>query len=357
MDRSIFWNVNPNNPKQHFQRNQTKYWESSVDTSVVFLHKMNLYGFRDEEWKIEKPIGKQRGLFIGDSFVEGAMANQGETIPQGFKNFAGDRFEVMNAGMVGQGLTVYLQLVADLIPLFKPDVAVLCIYANDLGQNEPLVPQYFLEPEHYSVLRPRLIEVIDQLNDSNPLMVRWSNSPQAFLPPVPLLTNPWTLNEETLKDRVTKKLAAEMISGAFNPARTNGLFVEEFHLKRIPKIGETIPFFKYICAQHEVEPLVVYIPSRNQVTDHYLKYEKELCLVACNDSMNLTSQAYQLHQKVLAKQCLDFNINFLDLTSDIAVKEAANTRLYWNYDEHMRGNGYLFLGETIWQKWGSSLLK
>jgi hypothetical protein len=69
LDRAIFWNVNPNNPELQYKRNRAKYWQSSVDTSATFLHEMNLYGFRDEEWTVEKSAGKQRVLFIGDSFI------------------------------------------------------------------------------------------------------------------------------------------------------------------------------------------------------------------------------------------------------------------------------------------------
>lgn len=351
LDRSIFWNVNPNNPKQSYQRNQSKYWQSSVDTVATFLHKMNLYGFRDTEWIVEKPVGKQRVLFIGDSFVEGAMAPQDQTIPQGFENSAGNQFEVMNAGMVGQGLVVYLQLVADLIPLYKPDVAVLCIYANDLGPNEPIVPKFYLKPEFYDLYRPRLFEVIHQLRNGNPILPRWAWEQEPFLPAVPLKTNPWTLNKKVLAPRIKKNLAVEMINGTLNPARTNGLFVEEHYLKSTPRLGETIPFFKYICAQNGIEPLVVYIPSRNQVTNHYLKFEREMCLVACHDSMELTSELYQLHQKIIAKQCSEFNVKFIDLTPEIKAKESSAVHLYWNYDEHMRGSAYSHLGGVIWKRW------
>jgi hypothetical protein len=353
LDRAIFWNVNPNNPELQYKRNRAKYWQSSVDTSATFLHEMNLYGFRDEEWTVEKSAGKQRVLFIGDSFIEGAMAPQDQTIPQGFKNEAGDGFEVMNAGMVGQGLVVYLQTVADLIPLYKPDVAVLCIYANDLGPDEPVVPQYYLEPELYDLCKPRLFEFIHQMKNNNPILPRWTRKSQPFLPAVPLKANPWTLNEEVLKPQIKENLASEMIKGAFNPSRTNGLFIEEHYLKSIPKLGETVPFFQYVCAQNGVKPLIIYIPSRNQVTNHYLKFEKEMCLVACNDSMNLTTEAYQLHQKILGNQCSEFNVNYIDLTAEIKAKEVAKNHLYWNYDEHMRGEGYLYLGKVLWERWSN----
>lgn len=353
LDRAIFWNVNPKNPKLNFQRNSTKYWESSLDTSTKFIHEMNMYGFRGAEWSIEKKEDRKRVLFIGDSFVEGIMAEQDETIPVGFQERFKEDVEVMNAGMVGQGLTVYLQLIADLIPTYKPDLAVLCIYSNDMGTNEPLVPQFYLEPQPYSQYTPRVFDVIEQLMHGNRLLTRWGGEAQPFLNAVPEKTNPWSQHEDKLRARVTERIAEEMIKGSFNPARTNDLFIEEHYLKQIPNLGETIPFFRHVCEQNGTEPLVVYIPSKNQVSTAYLKYELEMCLEACNDSMNLTRPTYQLHQKIIAKQCLDFGLNFIDLTDELRVQEDGNNRLFWNYDEHMKGHGYLLCGEMIFDRWES----
>ena len=295
---------------------------------------------------------EKRGCFLLEiALLKGPWLLKIKPSQRVFKNLAGEGFEVMNAGMVGQGLVVYLQMVADLIPIYKPDVAVLCVYANDLGPDEPTVPPFYLEPEFYDLYKPRLFEVIQQIRNGNPLLPRWIGKSQPFLPAVPLKTNPWTLNEKVLVPRIKENLASEMKKGAFNPARTNGLFVEEHYLKSIPNLGETIPFFQYICAQNGVEPLVIYIPSRNQVTNHYLKYEREMCLEACNDSMSLMSEAYQLHQKIIAKQCSEFDVNFIDLTSEIKEKEALGSHLYWNYDEHMRGTSYLHLGRVIWKRY------
>ena len=351
LDRAIFWNVNPKNPKLNFQRNGTKYWGSSLDTSKKFIHDMNMYGFRDTEWLLERKEGRKRILFIGDSFVEGIMAEQDETIPVGFlKGFKVDA-EVMNAGMVGQGLSVYLQLMADLIPNYKPDLAVLCVYSNDMGPDEPIVPQYYLEPQPYGQFTPRVLDVVEQLMRGNPLLTRWGGEAQPFLNAVPEKSNPWTDHEDKLRRRVTDRIAEEMIKGSFNPARTNDLFIEEHYLKQSPNLGETIPFFRHVCEQNGTEPLVVYIPSKNQVSNAYLKYEFEMCLEACNDSIDLTKPAYQLHQKIIADQCRAFGLNFIDLSNQLRAKEAANNRLFWNYDEHMRGHGYLLCGEMIFDRW------
>lgn len=145
-----------------------------------------------------------------------------------------------------------------------------------------------------------------------------------------------------------------MKNGKFNPFRTNSLPNEERHLKQIPKIGETIPFLKFFCDKFGVEPIVVYIPTRSQVTTYYYQFDKELCLIEYNDSINLTKPKYQLHQQFVANQCKQFDVEFIDLTNVIKEKEDNGQHLYWNYDEHMRGKGYLLLGESIWNHWNGN---
>lgn len=335
-----------------YTRNETRFWQSSPDTTAIFEHEMNRYGFRDKEWKVAKTEGKKRVLFIGDSFVEGIMAEQDATIPAGFEEQVGpDQYEVFNAGMVGQGLDAYLQLAADLIPIFKPDVAILCIYANDPGQSEPAVPQYYLEPEYFNLYSPRFLTLLRESRQRGPLRAIWDGSSRAYLPSVPTPANPWTHNETALSPHVETEIAVEMKRGKFNPFRTNALAKEARFLKLPPKLGETIPFFQYTCQQNQAQPLVVYIPGRNQVTTSYYAYERKFCRIDCPDSLDLTRPEYQLHQRTIAGQCQRFGIPFIDLSPLIREEENKGNHLFWQYDEHMKGKGYLLLGKAIAERW------
>ncbi len=331
-----------------YSRNQNYTWVSMPDTNHYFLHEMNQYGFRDDEWTISKTEGKKRVLFIGDSFVEGVMAEQNQSIPEVFESF-NDQLDVMNGGMLGVGLDSYLTFGADVIPLFQPDVAILCIYSNDLGKSAPKVPQYYLEPEYYSFFKPRFIEVIQQNNDHGPIRARWKLEPKPYLPALPDSANPWFFFEEEFSKQVTPEIAQWMKKAEFNPHLPNRLMKEEFHLKHTPNIGETIPFFQYTCAQNKVLPVIVYIPTRNQVTNHYKKYEQEYCL-SCPDTIDLTQPAYQIHQKTLEEHCNMFNVQFIDLTPVIRQQEESGNHLFWNYDQHMRAKGYQIVAETIWKQ-------
>jgi hypothetical protein len=355
LDRNEYVVLEPGTEVVEYARNQAYYWESAPDTAALFESHMNAYGFRDKEWTVEKTTGKKRVLFVGDSFVEGLMAQQDETVPIAFEAAAGKgSYDVMNAGVLGVGLDVYLQLTADLTPLYKPDVVFVCLYANDLGREQPVVPNFFLEPEYFSSFKPRLMEVIQQMDDRGPLLFRWQGNSHGYIPACPKPANPWSYAADVLAPEVSPWLAEHMKNGTYNPFRTNGLAMEEVFLKQDPPLGQTVPFLKYICDQSGAELVLVYMPSRHQVTTHYNAFGLESCLTKCSDTINLTLPMYQRHQQVLAQQCQDFDVKFIDLTETVRAEEQRGNHLFWNYDEHMRGNGYKLLGKAIWDLWSGS---
>ena len=116
-DRAKYTDLRDINTEANYWRNTTYQWESSLDTQHIFDHSLNLYGFRDENWYLQKPEGKQRILFVGDSFVEGVMTKNNEQLTDYFKKLdTKDEYEVLNAGMAGVGLSHELQLVSMRLP-------------------------------------------------------------------------------------------------------------------------------------------------------------------------------------------------------------------------------------------------
>ena len=348
LDRSNY-SDEPNFFSNEYLRDKKWYWQSEPDTNTVFIHHMNRYGFRDREWKVTKPMNKKRALFIGDSFVEGIMANQYESIPEVFRQQSLNTFETMNAGALGRGMNTYLQTASDLIPIYKPDVAFLCIYANDLSNKKPYIPEYFLVPEFYSWYTPRLFVLLDQAVNNTPILFRWHNNKQSFFAKN---EEKLTIEEfESLLPHVKPSLLKAIKDQTFVSYRVDALKKEVYYLKTKPELGDAIPYFKFICEQHNVTPVVVYIPSKNQVSKHYLKYEKLLNLQFYKDSLDLTNNRFQIHQHVLKKECDNYDVPFFDFTETVKHEEQNNNHLYWNYDEHMKAKGYKLLGETLWGKW------
>ena len=98
--------------------------------------------------------------------------------------------------------------------------------------------------------------------------------------------------------------------------------------------------------KHQVELTVYYLPGRNQVTDKYMKFDQESCLRRCFDLRSLTTKEHQVHVKILKEDCMELAINQYDLTSALMEKEK-HSNLHWNYDEHMKANGYHFIANEI----------
>lgn len=348
-DRINYGVQNPKSRSQAHLRDIDWYWSSLPDTAHRFVHEMNRYGFRDEEWSIAKPENKKRILLVGDSFVEGIMAEQNQTIKDGFLSADDHAFEVLNAGMMGVGVDSYSQFIADAVPIFNPDYVILFIYTNDLGKRVPSIPQFFLEPEQYALWKPRLLEVVQQAVAGNSVLARWTSEVRNYLPSVPARNNPWSRNAEELDGQVRPDLAEHMKNGAFNPFRVNQFLRMEDFLKTPLNFGETLPFLQYFTKEHGAKLIICYIPSRDLVTDHYYQFERAVCQEACPENMSLNAPEYHEHRNTLRQNCLEYKIDFIDLTDTVQEQEKSGNHLYWNYDDHMRGKGYVFLGEQVYK--------
>jgi lysophospholipase L1-like esterase len=335
------------NDKYHdpdlFLENRT--WQSSLDTNAVFVHHFNEYGFRDDSWSIKKESKKKRVLFIGDSFTEGVMVEGKNSIPASYQKLVGENYEVMNAGMNGTGMSSYLKLMVDMIPLFQPDEVKLVLFANDFTAEkirtfEPLIPQ-FTSP--YS---PRLLEISKRILDDKPIVFKWLRTTRPFLFPIPEQSNPFSTRAHELIKEVTPPVKKAMEDATLNYYIINLLAKQSKGLTHPVSFLKELEIIKELCKKNNSKLSVFYLPGRNQVTDKYLKYDKESCLIQCKDQSSMTSEEYQLHAKILKQDCKQLDINFLDLTQKI--KELEKTQnLHWNYDEHMRSTGYQAVASEV----------
>lgn len=335
-------------------RNLTHYWQSAPDTNALFEHAMNLYGFRDKEWETQKPADKKRIFFVGDSFVEGIMAEQDHTLTCGFEAATIKEkcreTETFNCGMMGVGVNSYLQFIVDAVPIFKPDFVFLVLYSNDFSSRKPVIPTTRMEAEYHNPWIPRLWELVVQIKAGYPLLFRWNNEKRSFIPAVPAPNNPWTSQEAKLTPHVEPAIAEAMIKGTFNCFAYNQVLYQEQMLKRPVSLKEPLRFLKDFLFKHGSQLVVFYIPARSQVTNHYYPFEQSYCQLDCPDNLDLTLDEYQVHRKRLLTDCEALNVPCFDLTNAVAEQENEANRLYWNYEDHMRGKGYKFLGKTVFEK-------
>ena len=98
--------------------------------------------------------------------------------------------------------------------------------------------------------------------------------------------------------------------------------------------------------------LLVYMPTRGQVTDRYLAFQAEYSPEGAAGSLG--GEEFQAHARWLARSSQGLGIPFLDLSPALRELEADGPELYWRYDDHLRPRGYRAAGEQI-AEWFLSL--
>lgn len=347
-DRAKYIAGNKEGKNYAFYRNSNWYWQSELDTAHKFVHHLNKYGFRDSEWKVKKEAKKKRVLFIGDSFLEGVMAEQNQTITEGFKSADKEqKFEVMNGGIMGVGISSYLQLMSDAIPTFKPDVVCMVLYANDLTSKKIRLPSSLFVPKEYNPLTPRLVELIIQLKKGKPIPTVFNASEKPFLPSIKDNNFPWLDKESILVLNTTAKVKNSIVDGETNPFKVNQILRSQKGLIQTPELDQLFDFMVEMRKIYATKFIVSYIPARHQITNYYYQFDKEFCVLKCPEKLDLTTDKYNQHQNYLKDICIQREVPFLDLSSPLKKLEQSKEHIYWKYDEHMKGNYYLLIGKEL----------
>lgn len=329
-------------------------WASDPD-GVEFIHNLNLYGFRDKTWEVEHTANYQRAMFIGNSFVEGFMASDKETIPQGFEKAAREKshlLETLNLGIGASQLPEYFMLMRDAVPLFKPNYLLLVLFENDFFSVPQFDPSWFSPlfiPKYSRPLTPRLYAILENIRAHKSVPHIWHNSPFSFVASTPDPRNPWSSKEyaDQWEKIVTPQIAEAMKRGRFNPYALNYYDRLEKTLRQSVDISPHLMALKEFVTQFSCQLFIAYIPCNHQVSDAYLSFLKEF-----NENENpssLMEESYQIHARTLANTCRQLNIPFWDSTAILRQYEEEGERLYWDYDSHMKGKGYLLVGKYLYE--------
>ncbi len=109
--------------------------EQSNYSVVNWVVKTNSWGFRGDEFALEKSPGSTRIAMLGDSITDGFYVENEDTYPvrvQEFLRQDGVNAEVINAASGGATINRELAIFKDAVTPLKPDVAVLSFVTNDI---------------------------------------------------------------------------------------------------------------------------------------------------------------------------------------------------------------------------------
>lgn len=338
-------------------------FESQLD-GFSEIHRLNLYGFRGNDFKIESRPGKRRILMLGDSVVEGQGAPEEATISSTLTKLLvdnGTEAEVINLGVVGADLMEVTLLARDSVALLKPTDVILVLYANDLPAP-PYSTDFDLPapdfPRH-SGLAPRLLELFVRLGSHQPVYRRWPPHPTLpFFLPVPDPANPWTrvkdappgldrevfeamraarLNPWLLNEcrTIPGKLAHDFSRGDGSPAR---------YLKRI--VGQ--------CAAIEARLIVAYVPFCGVTNGRYSSALVKMGMDQSIAEALHVDPVYRRQNEFLASVCRSLHLPLADTTEVLRRAEAEGTPQFWSFDTHPRPVGYANIASEIFRVWRQS---
>ena len=106
---------------------QGRYRDFSLTVSI------NRHGMRWRDVAVEKPAGKRRIAFVGDSFTWGAWSESGESACGGTVERLLDRtkVEVLNFGVGGYGVDDYELILKEEVARFAPDYVVVALFMGN----------------------------------------------------------------------------------------------------------------------------------------------------------------------------------------------------------------------------------
>jgi len=92
---------------------------------------LNSLGLRDRDYRSAPPPGAHRILVLGDSLVFGIGLPADQTLSAKLARRL-DRVEVINGGVFGYNLDQEIRLLADIGPVYRPDLVVAAFCHNDI---------------------------------------------------------------------------------------------------------------------------------------------------------------------------------------------------------------------------------
>jgi lysophospholipase L1-like esterase len=111
---------------------------SEAGTPITSREQINAQGCRGSEWD-DLDSCDYRILVVGDSFTEGILVSEDQTfcllLERKLREASDRPVLVANAGVIGYSTEQELYTIEELAPQLRPQLVVLCFYANDVHSD------------------------------------------------------------------------------------------------------------------------------------------------------------------------------------------------------------------------------
>jgi lysophospholipase L1-like esterase len=327
-----------------------------------FIHRLNLYGFRGDDFTIAPPRRRRRILFVGDSVVEGQGAPESATISAVFSRLLqrdGKPADIINLGVVAASLNELTPLARDSVAVLKPTDVVLVLFANDLpapryqdafDQRAPILRS------RSRLARPRVLELLMRLVYDQPIYRRWPPHPVLpFFLPVPDSTNPWTGAIERPIE-LDRNLYKAMIGGKVNPwlwhqAKAIPAMLSHDFLEGDGSPAAHLKAIARWCKVGNAHLVVSYVPFCGVTSERYAPSLVKMGMEQSIAQALVSDPIYRRQNDLLVRLTRDQNLPFADTTEALKQAEAEGIPQYWNFDTHPRPSGYATIARRIYDVW------
>jgi hypothetical protein len=275
----------------------------------------NSAGFWDKEFVLQKPLGRCRIAFLGDSLTWGMGAREEERFTN-LLAIANPDWESLNFGIPGYGTDQSLLVWQHIAHHYQPDLVILTIYQNDYVDNMHVV-RYGRRKPYFELNKGQRLELRNVPVDSTDF---WHDGifNQAAPPYEPFFQDPLQR-----RSRIVHWFAknSDLVRLSYTLSRFNRK--ADHDEKQAPT---TLPNLELTPAEHmQVKLLSVLV---EELAGQVKAVGARLAVILSGD----LGPQYRMQKKALSEA----GIICIDATTDVLAKELGNSRerVYYPYSGH-----------------------
>jgi hypothetical protein len=263
--------------------------------------KINSYGFRGREHKIENKLNKRRIILIGDSVVFGLGTEEQDMLDVAMERLLNANsnvsYEVVNLGMPGIGTLAEEQILKLYGLKYKPDIVIFFVNTiNDLSDN---VSYYSARNIHYS----------STTNNKNTFQLL--NITESYL----YNFGKWQFRPFLLKSHIFRKVILFFYKPSVDDLSSS---VREWYTGEwatgISLMKDAFERISVLSKQHNFKMSIAVIPSRPQFDKSYEALLKAVMPLVVLEEYNKDPRK---PQRIIREFCKDKSIHYIELLDDL----------------------------------------